>query len=85
MQSALLAPPLRSTLDTRGPEFQENRDAMLEKLEQIDRLLVLALERLDATKTVHTPRKGKTTMFLIALGVSGAMILTALSLLFRVM
>ncbi len=39
MQPALLAPPLRSTLDTRSPEFQENRDAMLEKLEEIDRLL----------------------------------------------
>ena len=39
MQPALLAPPLRSNLDTRSPEFQENRDAMLGKLEQIDALL----------------------------------------------
>ena len=39
MQPALLAPPLRSTLDARSPEFQENRDAMLKKLEEIDALL----------------------------------------------
>ena len=41
MQSAppLLAPPLRSTLDPRTPEFAENRAAMLEKLAEIDRLL----------------------------------------------
>jgi acetyl-CoA carboxylase carboxyltransferase component len=35
----LLAPPLRSSLDVRSPEFEENRAAMLEKLEEIDRLL----------------------------------------------
>ena len=35
----LLAPPLRSNLDTRTPEFGENRAAMVEKLEEIDRLL----------------------------------------------
>jgi acetyl-CoA carboxylase carboxyltransferase component len=35
----LLAPPLRSNLDTRAPEFAENRAAMLEKLAEIDRLL----------------------------------------------
>ncbi|MFI5216048.1 MAG: carboxyl transferase domain-containing protein, partial [Candidatus Limnocylindria bacterium] len=35
----LLAPPLRSSLDTRSPEFAENRAAMLEKLAEIDRLL----------------------------------------------
>ncbi len=35
----LLAPPLRSDLDPRTPEFEENRVAMLEKLEVIDRLL----------------------------------------------
>ena len=39
MQPSLLAPPLRSSLDTRTPEFEENRAAMLEKLEEIDRLL----------------------------------------------
>lgn len=36
---ALLAPPIRSTLDPRTPEFAENRAAMLEKLAEIDRLL----------------------------------------------
>ncbi len=35
----LLAPPLRSSLDPRSPEFEENRTAMLEKLDAIDRLL----------------------------------------------
>jgi acetyl-CoA carboxylase carboxyltransferase component len=35
----LLAPPLRSSLDLRAPEFAENRSAMLEKLAEIDRLL----------------------------------------------
>ncbi len=39
MQPALLAPPLRSTLDVRSAEFQENRQAMLEKLEEIESLL----------------------------------------------
>jgi len=39
MQPPLLAPPLRSNLDPRTPEFQENRAAMLEKLEVIDGLL----------------------------------------------
>jgi acetyl-CoA carboxylase carboxyltransferase component len=37
--SPILAPPFRSNLDTRSPEFAENRSAMLEKLEEIDRLL----------------------------------------------
>jgi acetyl-CoA carboxylase carboxyltransferase component len=35
----LLAPPLRSSLDVRAPEFEENRAAMLERLAEIDRLL----------------------------------------------
>lgn len=39
MQPTLLAEPLRSTLDPRTPEFQENRDAMLAKLEEIEGLL----------------------------------------------
>ncbi|MCZ6462733.1 MAG: acyl-CoA carboxylase subunit beta, partial [Proteobacteria bacterium] len=39
MQSPLLAPPIRSQLDRRAPAFEENRAAMLEKLEEIDRLL----------------------------------------------
>ncbi|MCH8131157.1 MAG: acyl-CoA carboxylase subunit beta [Myxococcales bacterium] len=39
MQPSLLAPPLRSSLDARTPEFQQNRDAMLEKLQEIEALL----------------------------------------------
>jgi acetyl-CoA carboxylase carboxyltransferase component len=39
MQPSLLAPPVRSNLDTRDPVFEQNRAAMLEKLEEIDRLL----------------------------------------------
>ena len=39
MQPALLAPPLRSRLDPRLPEFEENRASMLAKLAEIDRLL----------------------------------------------
>ena len=39
MNPPLLAPPLRSSLDPRTPEFEENRKAMLAKLEEIDRLL----------------------------------------------
>jgi acetyl-CoA carboxylase carboxyltransferase component len=39
MQPPLLAAPLRSSLDPRTAEFTENRAAMLEKLEEIDRLL----------------------------------------------
>jgi acetyl-CoA carboxylase carboxyltransferase component len=35
----LLAPPIRSGLDTRTPEFQENREAMQKKLEEIEALL----------------------------------------------
>jgi len=39
MHATLLAPPLRSTLDPRSPEFQENREAMLQKLEALEALL----------------------------------------------
>jgi acetyl-CoA carboxylase carboxyltransferase component len=39
MQPTLLATPLRSTLDPRSPEFQENREDMLKRLEEIDALL----------------------------------------------
>ena len=39
MEPSLLAPPIRSQLDVRSEEFMENRRSMLEKLEEIDRLL----------------------------------------------
>jgi acetyl-CoA carboxylase carboxyltransferase component len=38
MQAPLLAPSVRSSLDARAPEFEENRSAMLEKLAEIERL-----------------------------------------------
>ncbi|MCP4038854.1 MAG: acyl-CoA carboxylase subunit beta [bacterium] len=38
-QPSLLAPPLRSTLDTRTTEYAENLDAMRKKLEEIESLL----------------------------------------------
>jgi acetyl-CoA carboxylase carboxyltransferase component len=39
MQPPLLAPPVRSSLDPRNEDFAENRTAMVEKLDEIDRLL----------------------------------------------
>jgi acetyl-CoA carboxylase carboxyltransferase component len=39
MQPTLLAPPLRSTLDPHSPEFRENREDMLKRLEAIEALL----------------------------------------------
>ncbi len=42
MEPALLAPPIRSRLDTRTEEFIENREAMLEHLDTIDGLLAEA-------------------------------------------
>jgi len=39
MQPALLAPPVRSSLDARTSEFQENRDSMLKSLDEIEALL----------------------------------------------
>ena len=38
MQSLLIAPTIQSRLDTRQPEYEENRAAMLAKLEEIERL-----------------------------------------------
>jgi acyl-CoA carboxylase subunit beta len=42
MERTLLAPPLRSTLDTASEEFGRNRADVLEQLDEIDRLLDLA-------------------------------------------
>ncbi|MBW2695592.1 MAG: acyl-CoA carboxylase subunit beta, partial [Deltaproteobacteria bacterium] len=39
MLPPLLAPPLQSSLDPRAQEFEENRAAMLEQLDEIDQLL----------------------------------------------
>lgn len=45
---------------------------------QIDRLLGLAMQNLEVLKTEPPQRTGKTIMFLIALGVSLSLIVTAL-------
>lgn len=42
MRSALLAPPLPSTVDTSGEQFHKNRDDVLEQLAVIDQLLAQA-------------------------------------------
>ena len=42
MQPALLAPPVPSNLDTRTEEFAENRRVMLDRIAEIDGLLVEA-------------------------------------------
>lgn len=52
---------------------------------QIDRLLGLAMQNLQALKTEPNPRSGKTVMFLIALGVSLALVVTALGAWLRFM
>lgn len=52
---------------------------------QIERLLGLAMQNLDAIKTEPKTVSGKTAMFLMALGVSGSIIVTALWLLLRVL
>ncbi len=39
MQPSLLAPAIRSSLDPRTEEFGQNRDSMLERLEELERLL----------------------------------------------
>lgn len=50
---------------------------------QIERVLGLAMLRLDALKTERAPRSPKTRMFLLALGMSGAMIASAIWALLR--
>ncbi len=59
MRPALLAPPLRSTLDLRSPEFDENRRAMLERLAEIDELLAEAEAGGGAEAHARMARRGK--------------------------
>jgi len=59
MRPALLAPPVRSRLDPRAPEFAENRAAMLAKLEEIDALLDAAEQGGGAYHRERLARRGK--------------------------
>lgn len=52
---------------------------------QIDRILALAMQSLGALKTESSPRSAKTKMFFVALGVSGAMIASAILALLRML
>ena len=65
-----------------GRRYREVRESDPERAEvakaQIDRLLVMAMQNLEALKTEPTQRSGKTVMFLVALGVSLSLIVTAL-------
>ena len=55
----LLAPPIRSQLDPRTPEFAENRAAMLAKLAEIDRLLDAAEQGGGAEHHARLAKRGK--------------------------
>ena len=55
----LLAPPIRSALDPRTPEFSENRAAMLAKLAEIDRLLDEAEQGGGAEHHERLAKRGK--------------------------
>lgn len=50
---------------------------------QIERVLAVAMLRLEALKTERAPRSAKTKVFLLALGMSGAMIASAIWALLR--
>ena len=63
----------------RYREVREGDPARAEIAEaQIDRLLSMAMQNLEALKTEPQQRSGKTVMFLVALGVSLSLIVTAL-------
>jgi hypothetical protein len=65
-----------------GRRYRDVREREPERAEtakaQIDRVLGLAMQGLSALKTEPAPRSARTKMLLIAMGVSGAMIATAL-------
>jgi len=52
---------------------------------QIDRLLGLAMQNLQVLKSEPRTRSGKQVLFLIALGISGALVVTALMAMLRMM
>lgn len=53
--------------------------------EQIDRLLGLAMQNLQVLKSEPKTRSGKQVLFLIALGISGALVVTAVMAMLRMM
>src|SRR5574338_26307 len=59
MRPLLLAPVLRSRLDPRSPEFQENRAAMRAKLEEIERPHDLAEQGGGAYHHERLAKRGK--------------------------
>jgi len=59
MNSPLLAPPLKSSLNSRSAEFAENREAMLEKLAVIDTLLDEAEQGGGAAHHERLAKRGK--------------------------
>ncbi len=63
----------------RDPERAERAKA------QIDRVLALAMQNLSALKTEPSTRSAKTKMLLLAAGVSGAMVVTAVLALLRML
>ena len=52
---------------------------------QIDRLLGLAMQNLQVLKSEPRTRSGKQVLFLIALGICGALVVTALMAMLRMM
>ena len=69
-------------LPDAGRRYREVREGDPDRADvaaaQIDRLLTLAMQGLEVLKTEPPRRSGKTVMFLVALGVSLALVVTAL-------
>ena len=72
-----------------GRRYREIREAEPERAEvakaQIDQLLAMAMQNLQALKTERRPRNNKTAMTLVAVGVSGALVISALWSILRAM
>jgi hypothetical protein len=76
-------------LGEAGRRYREVRERDPERAPtasaQIDRVLGLAMQSLSALKTDPSPRSAKTKMLLVAVGVSGAMIASAVLALLRLL
>lgn len=72
-----------------GRRYREVRERDAARAEvagaQIDRVLALAMENLSAIKSEPQPRGARTKLLLLAMGVSGAMIASALWALLRML